>query len=699
VFRLAAESPVIIGRSSQSQVAIRSEGASRSHAEVAFADGAWTVKDLASRNGTFVNGIQIEGLHHLEPGDTITVAGFHMTFVLKVADAFGSDPTLTETGQADETAKVGEGRAEAGLTVDTGVEADSKTQQQIDPTIITERRRTSRFLDGKRSSETSSKAAAGETLTLFRTAYDLARSQSPEQAAETTLEAIHQATGTASGAILVSVKRKSETPVASFLAGMTALSTRSRQQRSYRRLPDKIASSVLESGEAILARNIVDDLALSSPDSRGELSTTSTLCAPIPVSGKNIGILHVYSSDDEPELTPEHLELALALAAHLGVALEHLWHRRQLSSHLRRSQQQVALLREQLGDRVQIIGQSEPVLLIEQQVARAAPTNATVLIRGESGVGKELVAAAIHHASPRRDGPFVCLNCAALSPSLLESELFGHEKGAFTGATERKIGKFEAADGGTLMLDEIGEMNPEIQAKFLRVLEGHAFERVGGNTPIRSDVRVVAATNRNLEEAVHEGVFRSDLFFRLHVLELRIPALRERGADVLLLANHFLERFSKEMGRRFDGFTEGAKRKLLGYRWPGNIRELKNTIERAVVLSAGPEIDSDDLLLSQLRLPGTKDQDALSSDANHVGEGTFSFDSLGIQASETEGSLKGGEEGDSDVAMKWVTMSELEQQYIAEILKHTGGNKSQAAKILGIERSTLDRKLKRYESE
>jgi Nif-specific regulatory protein len=312
-----------------------------------------------------------------------------------------------------------------------------------------------------------------------------------------------------------------------------------------------------------------------------------------------------------------------------------------------------------------MIGRSEPILKIEQQIARAAPTNATVLIRGESGVGKELIAAAIHHASPRRDGPFVCLNCAALSSSLLESELFGHEKGAFTGATDRKLGKFEAADGGTLMLDEIGEMSPEIQAKFLRVLEGQAFERLGGNVAIRADVRVVAATNRNLEEAVKDGSFRSDLFFRLHVLQLLIPPLRERGADVLLLADYFLNKFSSEMGRRFDSYTDQAKQKLLRYRWPGNIRELKNTVERAVVLGAGPIVEADDLMLSELQLPG----------------GSSTTDQSKDPGAGYEGSL--------------LSLSELEEKHIAFVLQHTGGNKSQAAKILGVERSTLDRKLKR----
>ena len=197
---------------------------------------------------------------------------------------------------------------------------------------------------------------------------------------------------------------------------------------------------------------------------------------------------------------------------------------------------------------------------VHEQILQAAPSRATVLIRGESGVGKELVARAVHHASPRQKGPFVCLNCAALSETLLESELFGHERGAFTGAVDRNIGKFEAAHKGTLMLDEIGEMSPATQAKFLRVLEGHPFERVGGTTPVTADVRVIAATNRDLEKAVAEGKFRRDLYFRLHVIEVVVPPLRKRPEDIRELADYFLVRYKAETGRKIVGFAPKPSR-------------------------------------------------------------------------------------------------------------------------------------------
>ena len=289
-----------------------------------------------------------------------------------------------------------------------------------------------------------------------------------------------------------------------------------------------------------------------------------------------------------------------------------------------------------------------------------------MLVRGESGSGKELVARAIHDASDRRSAAFVCLNCAALTETLLESELFGHEKGAFTGATERKAGKFEAAHRGTLFLDEIGEMSQTIQAKFLRVLEGHSFERVGGSQRVQVDVRVVAATNRNLEDAVTANEFRRDLYFRLKVVEIIVPPLRRRREDIEPLARHFLARFAAETGRGVHDFTPAALESLLAYQWPGNIRELRNCIERAVVLSNHDTIDTHDLALSQLAPAG--DTGRGTGRGTGVRHGTFVPQ----------------------------TIEELERRHIMATLAAVGGNKTKAAAMLGIERSTLDRKLTRW---
>ena len=256
------------------------------------------------------------------------------------------------------------------------------------------------------------------------------------------------------------------------------------------------------------------------------------------------------------------------------------------------------------------------------------------------------------------------MNCAALSESLLESELFGHEKGSFTGAVTRKIGKFEQAHTGTIFLDEVGEMSPAIQAKFLRVLEGHPYERVGGGAEVRVDVRVVAATNRDLENSVDQGRFRKDLYFRLQVMELVVEPLRDRRTDIAILAKHFMQRFSKKCGRSVTTIVPSAMSTLVNYGWPGNVRELQNTIERAVILCAGDTLAPADIQLSAL---GRSDTPSSSSSANS-----------GYRA---------------------VPIELIEQEHILATLEWTKWNKSQAAHILEIERSTLDRKLKKYEVE
>src|SRR5574344_340867 len=242
-----------------------------------------------------------------------------------------------------------------------------------------------------------------------------------------------------------------------------------------------------------------------------------------------------------------------------------------------------------------IIGNSSAIRNMMDTISQVAPTDSSVMITGESGVGKELVADAIHSFSRRKDGPFIKVNCSALSESLLESELFGHEKGAFTGAIAQKKGRFELADGGTIFLDEIGEINQSIQVKILRVLQEREFERVGGERTIKVDVRILAATNRNLEEAIGKGTFREDLYYRLNVVSIKVPSLRERKEDILLLATEFLSRFAKKNGKTIDGFTAKTKSVLFNYDWPGNVRELQNCIESAVVMSKSNLIDVDDL--------------------------------------------------------------------------------------------------------
>jgi DNA-binding NtrC family response regulator len=317
------------------------------------------------------------------------------------------------------------------------------------------------------------------------------------------------------------------------------------------------------------------------------------------------------------------------------------------------------VLRHRLRERTapnNIVGDSPPMQRVFEIVDQVAPSRATVLITGESGTGKELVANALHQRSPRANGPFIKLHCAALAESLLESELFGHERGSFTGAMARKDGRFQLADGGTLFLDEIGEISPSIQVKLLRFLQEHEFERVGGTQTIRVDVRVIAATNRNLVEEVAKGRFREDLYYRLNVVALEMPPLRDRRSDIPALARFFLDRYARDNGKAIDGFTPEALELLTAYDWPGNVRELENAVERAVVLATGA-------LIEPRQLPP-------SVRPHHAPAGV--------------------------PVVPGATMADLERYAILETLKSTGGSTSKAAEILKISPRTIQYRLHEY---
>jgi DNA-binding NtrC family response regulator len=332
----------------------------------------------------------------------------------------------------------------------------------------------------------------------------------------------------------------------------------------------------------------------------------------------------------------------------------------------------VVELESRLGEKFgKLVGKSRAMEALFRQMEMVAPTRSNVLIVGESGTGKELVANALHENSPRKDARFLPINCAAIPAEILESELFGHERGSFTGATGRKIGKFELADKGTLFLDEIGELPLDMQVKLLRVLETREFMRVGGTETIRVDIRLVAATNSDLEAAVLKGAFRSDLYYRLKVVTLRIPPLRERREDIPLLVNHFFATFIKENGREGMRITPEAMRALVAGPWEGNVREVRNQVESLVVLTPGNEIRVEDLS-PEIR--------SLASDGPP---------SPGRPAPVSEAALKPG-------STAGLTMDEIERRAIEDALERTGGNRTQAAEMLGIGLRTLQRKLKDY---
>ncbi|HJQ79237.1 MAG TPA: sigma 54-interacting transcriptional regulator [Lacipirellulaceae bacterium] len=654
VFRLVDGESVTIGRAPTNAIVVKDERCSRNHAEVFQSQGQWTLRDLDSRNGTLVDGQRIQVDYQLQAGDIVRIGNSHLAFVHDLSQAFPDSHSVLRTAQPV--------TAEDDADPTVGPLDSESVLETYEPTTITHRRQQSRFLEPPEEQDVdiSLPKVGRAAANLCRLAFELAKASDVVTLANVALDGLFEGSQVDAGAVLLQPRR----PNAKQPDSLEVVASRSDSPHRYHRVSQFLSSTVMREGQAVLARNVMDDSQLGSRDSKGDILATSVICAPIRSDGKVVGVIHLYSTDASRTTDPDDLEFTLAVADTVAVALENLSRQQELAENLNQIRDENVQLRERLGVESEIVGSSELMNQVAREIARAAPSRATVLIRGESGVGKELVARAVHFSSPRKKGPFVCLNCAALSETLLESELFGHEKGAFTGATERKIGKFEAADKGTLMLDEIGEMNAKTQAKFLRVLEGHPFERVGGSEAIKVDVRVIAATNRDLEKDVAEGHFRRDLYFRLHVLEIVVPALRKRAEDIPMLAEYFLQRFVAETGSKIKGFTPRAMEEMLRYRWPGNVRELKNVIERAVVLTRGQYIDHDDLVLSTLRTAGDTDMGVVD-----------------------------GRNARSEPA----SLADIERQHILDTLNQTGWNKSRAAIILGIERSTLDRKIRRYD--
>ena len=617
VFPLLAGKRYNLGRAKTNEIVLNDDLCSRVHAEVYHLDSQWRLRDAGSLNGARVNGVTVDKECELLPGDEISIGNSRLIFVENLAQLPPMPGVPKEAGKGVTiTKKMGQTR------FDLVAEAHQTTGGKT-PIPHAQPQRLSRDLS-----------------LLYRLALGMGSAVTPEELVTVVIRGLIEATAAETAAVL-SVKDSKHMKLLGYES--------SEDEAAYIKVPPAIIAEVLETKEGILAED-ADRLREREPSSE---AVASLICAPIQIGEKVESLIHLYCTNPHKTLSADDLELTVAVGKQYAVAAQVL--RRE--QELREENQK---LKAQVATEVQLVGTSTAILDIEAQLTRVGPTNATVLIRGESGAGKELVARAIHLASPRRQGPFVCLNCAALAESLLESELFGHEKGSFTGATERKVGKFEAAHGGTIFLDEIGEMNPSAQAKLLRILEGHPYERVGGNEPIRVNVRVEAATNRPLEEAVNAGQFRRDHYFRLHVVEIRVPPLRDRPSDIPLLADYFLQKFQLETGRKIRGFTPAAMEKLRAYHWPGNIRELRNIVERAVALSTGPMIDSDDIWLSTI--------EALHRPAGAAG-----------------------------AAYQPLTIEQLEKEHIQATLKFTDWNKSRAAEILGIERSTLDRKIKGYD--
>lgn len=416
------------------------------------------------------------------------------------------------------------------------------------------------------------------------------------------------------------------------------------------KMGEGIAGWVALNRKSLIVGNVKND-----PRHKKDIDTTtgfitrSIIASPVEYQGEVLGTLEVLNPSDKPQFDNADLILLEALASQVAIAI------RYCDTYSRLNQENIEL-KKAINLEHKIIGQSKPVREVMQLAEKIAPFDVTVLLTGESGTGKELVARAIHENSPRKNKPFVAVNCTALPENLIESELFGHERGAFTGAVATRKGKFEIASGGTLFLDEIGDMGFSVQAKILRVLETGVYERVGGDQAIKANVRIVAATNKNLRQLVEEQKFREDLYYRLNEMHIEIPPLQNRKSDIPLLINHFLHLFSSLFQKKVTGISDDVLDLFMSYDWPGNIRELKNVIKASVVLTDSQTISLDDLP-EEIRGTNSK-KFPLSADI---------------------GSLE-----------------ELEKQYITKVLRENDWKKSKTAQILNISRPTLDAKIKHY---
>lgn len=437
-------------------------------------------------------------------------------------------------------------------------------------------------------------------------------------------------------------------------------------QRGKYRIGEGVTGKVLETGEPMIVPDIEKEpLFLNRTKARIDRKNISFLCVPIKVKGETLGVLSVDRLFSAKVGLEEDVRLLTIVASLIGQHLKiHLMIQKEKERLVEQNQ---ALQRELKGKYKleNVVGSSKTMMEVYRCVERVAPSRATVMLRGESGTGKELIARAIHYASPRADKPFIKVSCAALPETLLESELFGHEKGSFTGAIETVKGRFELAHGGTLFLDEIGDISLSTQVKLLRVLQEKKFERIGGTKTLSVDVRIIAATNRNLEEAMAQGKFREDLYYRLNVVPIFLPPLRERREDIPLLLEHFLEKYNLENDTHFRFAPETISR-LVEYPWPGNVRELENTVERMAVMAKGEILSIEDIP-SPLTV--------LRKNAFSEGPGS-STEELSAFASGT--------------------LMELEKQRIIEAMERCGWVQARACKLLGITPRQLGYRLQKY---
>jgi Nif-specific regulatory protein len=604
-----------IGRDSSNTIRVADALLSRRHCAARRAGEGFVLVDLDSLNGTFVNGRPVRE-HALAHGDEISIGESRIVFLSGDAEAPAQDSNPVELSERSMTA------------------------------LSTVRLKVSDVLAPAEGSGEKARALAAiaRDLTLLvkiSTAINSVRGTDALQ--RELLRFVFEVVPAERGAILL-LGEEGEA-VSEFAL------EREGQSGDAVKVSRTVVRQVVEEGEAFLGNDLVEGSGALSPESLKVSRISSLLCAPLMLFGRALGVIYLTAVDPSTHFDEDHLRLVSVISGLAAVAINNARHVEQIEG-------ENDLLRAASRVEHGMVGESAAMRKVYQLIARVAPTDSTVLIRGESGTGKELAAQALHQNSERRERPFVAINCAALTETLLESELFGHERGAFTGALAQKKGKLEVADGGTLFLDEVGEMAPVLQAKLLRVLQERTFERVGGTRTIRVDVRVVAATNRDLEEAVRSGAFRQDLYYRLNVVSFEMPALRDRREDVPLLASYFAAKYGAKFKRKVTGVSSAARECLTGYDWPGNVRELENAIERAVVLGSTASILPEDLPETVLEAEPTAGSNATSATKYHE------------------------------------AVREAKRQLITRALEQSNGSITEAARALGVHPNYLHRLIR-----
>jgi Nif-specific regulatory protein len=544
---------VTLGRDPASGICLADRSLSRTHCVLAQGGDGWVIRDLGSANGTFVNGVQVR-LQKLREGDQIRAGESVFLLFGKPHDA---DPTGIEIVAA----------------------APSETTSRL-------RLQDAQYLLPAAPAHAATPRVEQHLRTLLKLSNTLGSIREEGELFEKVLDQVFEAIPADEGAVVL-VDDQGE------LVG-----SHSRPGAVHTSVPISrtVLAQVISERVGILSQDTSLSQSFRSSSSLAAAGVRSLICVPLEAGGRSIGALYMTANGSGEPFDDDHLQLVTAVAAITSIALDNV-------RHFAAIEREAARLRADLHVTHNLVGASGAMLDVYERVARVARSDTSAVIFGETGTGKELVARALHQNSHRARGPFVAINCAALTETLLETELFGHERGAFTGAVAQKKGKLEVADGGTLFLDEVSELAPAHQSKLLRVLQQREFERVGGTRAIHVDIRVISATNRRLSAEVAAGRFREDLLFRLNVISIDIPPLRERADDIELLARHFLRHYAAKAGRVIRGISAPALQRLMTYPWPGNVRELENAIERAVVLGSSDVILPEDLPESLLEAP------------------------------------------------------------------------------------------------